>query len=79
MLALSVLGLVPTDAPVALGVLCVTAVFSFDPDSAVADAQADGTAAPDTDVDTDADTDADADEGRASPFPVEEESRAPWL
>ncbi|MFB6122150.1 MAG: DUF5794 domain-containing protein [Haloferacaceae archaeon] len=33
MLALSVLGLMPTDAPVALGVLCVTAVFSFDPDA----------------------------------------------
>ncbi|WP_299335242.1 DUF5794 domain-containing protein [Haloplanus sp.] len=80
MLALSVLGLVPTDAPVALGVLCVTAVFSFDPDSAVADAHADGTAAPDTDVDADADPDPDPDdEGRASPFPVEEESRAPWL
>jgi hypothetical protein len=32
MLALSVLELMPTDAPVALGVLVVTAVFSFDPD-----------------------------------------------
>ncbi|MFB6280884.1 MAG: DUF5794 domain-containing protein [Haloferacaceae archaeon] len=32
MLALSVLGLMPTAAPVALGVLAVTAVFSFDPD-----------------------------------------------
>ncbi|WP_129117049.1 DUF5794 domain-containing protein [Halegenticoccus tardaugens] len=30
MLALSVLGLMPTDAPVALGVLCVTAAFAFD-------------------------------------------------
>ncbi|AUV81621.1 hypothetical protein C2R22_08105 [Salinigranum rubrum] len=32
MLALSVLQLMPTEAPVALGVLVVTAVFSFDPD-----------------------------------------------
>jgi hypothetical protein len=32
MLALSVLELMPTEAPVALGVLVVTAVFSFDPD-----------------------------------------------
>jgi hypothetical protein len=31
MLALSVWGLIPTEAPVALGVLCVTAVFSYDP------------------------------------------------
>ena len=36
MLALSVLELMPTEAPVALGVLIVTAVFSFDPDGAVA-------------------------------------------
>lgn len=34
MLALDVLGLMPTQAPVALGVLCVTAVFSYDPESA---------------------------------------------
>ena len=50
MLALSVLELMPTEAPVALGVLVVTAVFSFDPD---------GSAVP-----TDAD-DADADDGEA--------------
>jgi hypothetical protein len=36
MLALSVLHLMPTEAPVALGVLLVTAVFSFDPDGATA-------------------------------------------
>jgi hypothetical protein len=36
MLALSVLQLMPTEAPVALGVLVVTAVFSFDPDGAAA-------------------------------------------
>ncbi|MBX0294292.1 DUF5794 domain-containing protein [Haloarcula nitratireducens] len=33
-LALSVLGLVPTDAPVALAALAVTALLSFDPDNA---------------------------------------------
>jgi hypothetical protein len=52
MLALSVLELMPTDAPVALGVLLVTAVFSFDPD---------GAAAPVADAD-EHDDDADADE-----------------
>ncbi|WP_435182444.1 DUF5794 domain-containing protein [Halobellus sp. EA9] len=31
MLAIDVLGLLPTQAPVALGVLCVTALFAFDP------------------------------------------------
>ena len=41
MLALSVLELMPTEAPVALGVLVVTAVFSFDPDAAAAPAAAD--------------------------------------
>ncbi|WP_101297790.1 DUF5794 domain-containing protein [Halegenticoccus soli] len=40
MLALSVLGLMPTQAPVALGVLCVTAVFAFDPSGSDADAPA---------------------------------------
>ena len=38
MLALSVVGLLPTQQPVALGVLCVTAVFSYDPDTAGEDA-----------------------------------------
>ena len=38
MLALSVLELMPTEAPVALGVLVVTAVFSFDPDGSAAPA-----------------------------------------
>ncbi|AEN05214.1 DUF5794 domain-containing protein [Halolamina sp.] len=33
MLALEVLGLLPTEQPVALGVLAVTALFSYDPDS----------------------------------------------
>jgi hypothetical protein len=50
MLALSVLELMPTEAPVALGVLVVTAVFSFDPDGSAVPADAD---------------DADADDGEA--------------
>lgn len=37
MLALDVLGLMPTQAPVALGVLAVTALFAFDPGSDGAD------------------------------------------
>jgi len=81
MLAFSVLGLMPTEAPVALGVLCVTAVFSFDPgqsDAAeAADSDDDG---PDADADAvDDHDDQQSDESRPSPFPVEEESRAPWL
>jgi hypothetical protein len=44
MLALSVLGLMPTDAPVALGVLAVTAMFAFDP-SADGEVDADEAAA----------------------------------
>ncbi|GAB3312923.1 DUF5794 domain-containing protein [Haloplanus salinarum] len=84
MLALSVLGLMPTEAPVALGVLCVTALFSFDPGRAPAEDDADAgdeDPAPEGSPEV-ADEDADApaeDEGRPSPFPVEEESRAPWL
>jgi len=80
MLAFSVLGLMPTEAPVALGVLCVTAVFSFDPgqsDAAeAADSDDDG---PDADDAVDDHDDQQSDESRPSPFPVEEESRAPWL
>lgn len=89
MLALSVLGLMPTEAPVALGVLCVTAVFSFDPDAASAvEADTDADADPNEDAadasDDDADDGDDApatadDDARPSPFPIEEESRAPWL
>jgi hypothetical protein len=49
MLALSVLELMPTEAPVALGVLLVTAVFSFDPDGAAAPAASEGDDADDSD------------------------------
>ncbi|GAB6862624.1 DUF5794 domain-containing protein [Haloplanus litoreus] len=84
MLALSVLGLMPTEAPVALGVLCVTAVFSFDPDGSILGDDESADAESDTEDDADAGptpeaADAADDEGRSSPFPVEEESRAPWL
>jgi hypothetical protein len=87
MLALSVLGLMPTEAPVALGVLCVTAVFSFDPDATSA-AEADDDVAPNEDDTADASDDAEEaddapatadDDARPSPFPIEDESRAPWL
>jgi hypothetical protein len=67
LLALSVLGLLPTEAPVALGALCVTAVFAFDPDGEAPDER-----------DATEDPGSSADEDR-SPFPVDEESRAPWL
>jgi hypothetical protein len=44
MLAIDVLGLLPTEAPVALGVLGVTALFSYDPGTEVGPARDDGTA-----------------------------------
>ncbi|MFB6195483.1 MAG: DUF5794 domain-containing protein [Haloplanus sp.] len=81
MLALSVLGVMPTEAPVALGVLCVTAVFSFDPDARrETDAEDDAEEATDEAVDADDEAEGEPpDGGRSSPFPIEEESRAPWL
>ncbi|MFB6092735.1 MAG: DUF5794 domain-containing protein [Haloquadratum sp.] len=50
MLAIDVLGLLPTEAPVALGVLAVTALFAYDPGAeldAVDDAAADADSDPD--------------------------------
>jgi hypothetical protein len=95
MLALSVLQLMPTEAPVALGVLCVTAVFSFDPDAdagpagasaAVADG---GDDARDDDAPTVDEADADVDDeyeavedGTADDAGYAypgEDERAPWL
>jgi hypothetical protein len=76
MLALSVLGLIPTEAPVALGVLCVTALFSFDPDGAAA---TEASAADDDENGPMEGDDATDDDASPSPFPIEEESRAPWL
>ena len=95
MLALSVLELMPTEAPVALGVLVVTAVFSFDPDgAAVADDAVD-------DADDDAQQNTadepepapsapaagasavadggDESDGDAYRYPSSEDSRLPWL
>jgi hypothetical protein len=84
MLALSVLGLMPTDAPVALGVLAVTAVFSYDPDGGgpVADADPIEDAA-DARAEIGFDTDGGADDG-SDGFPIDhdddgDEPRAPWL
>ncbi|SFG09541.1 hypothetical protein SAMN04488063_1404 [Halopelagius inordinatus] len=91
MLAIDVLGLLPTDRPIALGVLAVTALFAFDPNAGDADAE---TAVGEPDAssaaladggDSDsvsepanaADADADSDAGYG--YPGEDESRAPWL
>ncbi|WP_372911617.1 DUF5794 domain-containing protein [Salinigranum sp.] len=64
MLALSVLQLMPTEAPVALGVLVVTAVFSFDPDGSPM-------AAEEHDADDDAAAESDsADEAVPEPDPT---------
>jgi len=83
MLALSVLGVMPTEAPVALGVLLVTAVFSYDPgvsveDAPSPDAAADGGDAEDDDAEDDdavSEYDVDAELGPGT----SEDSRAPWL
>jgi hypothetical protein len=69
MLALSVLELIPTEAPVALGVLLVTTVFAYDPDG-------DSDAA---EIDSGSSEQADVAEGDEYGHPGDEESRAPWL
>mgnify|MGYP000588997526 CR=1 FL=1 len=57
MLAIDVLGLLPTQAPVALGVLGVTALFSYDPASDAEDVAADDDESdPEIEVDVDDDT-----------------------
>ncbi|RLM94768.1 hypothetical protein D3D02_01950 [Halobellus sp. Atlit-38R] len=59
MLAIDVLGLLPTQAPVALGVLGVTALFSYDPASDAEDvetADADDESEPEIEVEVDDDT-----------------------
>jgi hypothetical protein len=81
MLALDVLGLLPTNKPIALGVLAVTALFAFDPN---ADADADerpATSAAVTDGGDSGSADRnDADDADAGyGYPGESESRAPWL
>lgn len=60
MLALSVLGLMPTTAPVALGVLCVTAVFAYDPEAVNAEFE------PEADLES-------GSEAEAEPAPSEED------
>jgi hypothetical protein len=50
MLAIDVLGLLPTQAPVALGVLGVTALFAYDPSAGTVDADPVGGADPAPDV-----------------------------
>jgi hypothetical protein len=67
MLALSVLEVIPTEAPVALGVLLVTAVFAYDPEGDV-DA-----------VETESSEQDDVPEDDEYGYPGDEESRAPWL
>jgi hypothetical protein len=91
MLALSVLEVMPTDAPIALGVLLVTAVFAYDPDAEGYDmvdtSMPSSVASPDDHAEAEAaETGAepiegpgvDADED-AYGYPGDEESRAPWL
>lgn len=81
MLALSVLQLMPTEAPVALGVLCVTAVFSFDfggeDESAPNAADAAGTTVADGALDDSPDPTSDEDTGYG--YSGEDDARAPWL
>ncbi|MFB6080696.1 MAG: DUF5794 domain-containing protein [Haloferacaceae archaeon] len=92
MLALSVLGLMPTEAPVALGVLGVTAVFSFDPgDAAVPDRDETDATEPPTAAAAPVGFETDSADGEAhSGYPIdhdadgetwigEEDVRAPWL
>ncbi len=66
MLALSVLELIPTEAPVALGVLLVTAVFAYDPEGDAAE------------IDSEPSEQADVADDEYG-YPGDEESRAPWL
>ncbi|QLH83379.1 DUF5794 domain-containing protein [Halosimplex pelagicum] len=89
-LPLSIFGLVPGDAPIALAVLGVTALFAFDPDGDreydgvpgdVSDdaAVADGGDPEDADA---SEADADEDEsvpGRVSDYVTTDDERAPWL
>ncbi|RDI70694.1 DUF5794 domain-containing protein [Halopelagius longus] len=95
MLAIDVLGLLPTDRPIALGVLAVTALFAFDPNAGEADADsaaeesgpssaalADGGDSDPSPAAADSDddaADADPDSDAGYGYPGEDESRAPWL
>lgn len=85
MLALSVLGLMPTEAPVALGVLVVTGVFALDPGS---DSMVDAPEASDAAITDGGDDDGNAaDDSSANDdkpeteygYPRKDEAREPWL
>mgnify|MGYP000344970458 CR=1 FL=1 len=92
-LPLSIFGLVPGDAPIALAVLGVTALFAFDPDGdreydgvngvAPADdaAVADGgdPADPDDEPDDASDDESESVPGRVSDYVTTDDERAPWL
>ncbi|WP_135363547.1 DUF5794 domain-containing protein [Halosimplex halophilum] len=90
-LPLSIFGLVPGDAPIALAVLGVTALFAFDPDGDreydgvpgdVSDdpAVADGGEPEDTAAEPeDPDDESDSVPGRVSDYVTADDERAPWL
>ncbi|WP_436929041.1 DUF5794 domain-containing protein [Halosimplex halobium] len=91
-LPLSIFGLVPGDAPIALAVLCVTALFAFDPDGDreydgvpgdVSDdpAVADGGEPEDAEAQPEdpADDESESVPGRVSDYVTAEDERAPWL
>lgn len=87
-LALPILGILQTNAPIALAVLGVTALFAFDPDADVDDADG-STTSPDSRDGSTADPAPVADGGDSGRpeddsevgygYPGEEESREPWL
>lgn len=93
MLAIDVLGLLPTDRPIALGVLAVTALFAFDPNAGEGDVESaaeepgassaaladGGDSDPDASANSDDAAEADSDSDAGYGYPGEDESRAPWL
>lgn len=91
MLALSVLEVMPTDAPIALGVLLVTVVFAYDPDAEGYDLADGSTPSPGPSPDDHAKAEASeagteaideasvAEDTDAYGYPGDEDSRAPWL
>ncbi|WP_123533906.1 DUF5794 domain-containing protein [Halosimplex salinum] len=91
-LPLSIFGLVPGDAPLALAVLGVTALFAFDPDGAreydvvPGDTPDDAAVADGGDVEDASGDEADAEDsesesvpGRVSNYVTTDDERAPWL
>ncbi|QLH78529.1 hypothetical protein HZS55_15065 [Halosimplex rubrum] len=88
-LPLSIFGLVPGDAPIALAVLGVTALFAFDPggdrdyDGVPGDASDDAAVADGGDPEDGSEEAAEDDEesvpGRVSDYVTSDDERAPWL